>query len=71
MNELSFADTSSRTSNSSAFDILGCKNMFPFEETNIVKKFSQEEELLNDRFIPMRKASSLNMNCENEMDENN
>jgi hypothetical protein len=43
-----------------------------FQENNgIVKKYSDPEELLNDRFIPMRKASSLTMNCENPETENN
>ena len=55
---------SNRTaSDQSIFGLMGYANVFS-EHNDLVKKYSEQEELLNDRFIPMRKASSLNMACE-------
>ena len=62
----SFSDTASQ----SMFGMMGCGSIFQ-ENNGIVKKYSEPEELLNDRFIPIRKASSLKMSCENPESENN
>ena len=53
----------------SMLGIMGCSSLL--EPRDLVKKYSFPEELLNDRFIPIRKSSSLKMDCEDEEAENN
>ena len=62
---------SNRTpSGQSIFGLMGYGDVFS-EHNDVVKKYSEQEELLNDRFIPMRKASSLKIACEDPEAENN